>query len=231
MWLVKRLTPIQESRYSGTLQQDSRQDHWKYGKWALGTAMLTWIPGNINYLLLPIWGNLQDAGIYRALLNLFLPIMHITTALSGLLIPTFVNARNSAKFSKLIRRLFILFVITPAIYWLILGLTAEPLIQFLYAGKYVEFSKLLWIAGLIPIIVAVVAVSSAVLKSLELPQKIFIAYAFSTATMLTIGVGLLIMLGVRGALIGWLLSYAVTGAVLLSMVVITQRKAFENYMK
>ena len=231
MWLVKRLTPIQESRYPGTLQQDSRQDHWKYGKWALGTAMLTWIPGNINYLLLPIWGNLQDAGAYRALLNLFLPVMHITTALGGFLIPTFVNARSSAKFSKLICRLLILFVVTPTIYWLILGLTAEPLIRFLYAGKYVEFSKLLWIAGLIPIISAVVAVSGAVLRALELPDKVFIAYACSTATMLTIGVGLLIMLGVRGALIGWLLSYAVTGAVLLSMAVIIQRKASKIYMK
>jgi len=218
MWLVKRLITIQESRYSVTLQQDSRQDHWNYGKWALGTAMLTWIPGNINYLLLPIWGNLQDAGAYRALLNLFVPVMHITTALGGLLIPTFVNARGSAKFSKLIYRLLILFVITPTIYWLILGLTAEPLIQFLYAGKYVQFSKLLWIAGLIPIIAAVVAVSGGVLRALEL-------------TMLTIGVGLLIMLGVSGALIGWLLSYAVTGAVLLSMAVITQRNASKKYMK
>ncbi|MGD9245552.1 MAG: oligosaccharide flippase family protein [Desulfobacterales bacterium] len=231
MWLVKRLITIQESRYSVTLQQNSRQDHWNYGKWALGTAMLTWIPGNINYLLLPIWGNLQDAGAYRALLNLFLPVMHITTALGGLLIPTFVNAIGSTKFSKLICRLLILFVITPTIYWLVLGLTAEPLIKFLYAGKYVQFSKLLWIAGLIPIIAAVVAVSGAVLRALELPNKVFIAYACSTATMLTIGVSLLIMLGVSGALIGWLLSYAVTGAVLLSMAVITQRKASKKYMK
>ena len=223
IWLVKKLTPIQESRYSGTLQKDSRQDHWEYGKWALGTAMLTWIPGNLNCLLLPIWGNLQDAGAYRALLNLFLPVMHITTAVGGLLIPTFVNVRDSEKFSKLIYRLFILFIITPTIYWLILGLTAEPLIQFLYAEKYVYFSKLLWIAGLIPIIAAVVAVSGAVLRALELPNKVFIAYAWSTATTLTIGVGLLIMLGVKGALIGWFLSYAVAGAVLVSMAVITQR--------
>ena len=222
IWLVKKLTPIQESRYTGTLQKDSRQDHWKYGKWALGTAMLTWIPGNINYLLLPIWGNLQDAGTYRALLNLFLPVMHITTAVGGLLIPTFVNVRDNEKFSKLIYRLFILFIITPIIYWLILGLTGQPLIQFLYAGKYVYFSKLLWIAGLIPIIAAVVAVSGAVLSALELPNKVFIANAWSTAATLTIGVGLLIMLGVKGALIGWFLSYAIAGAVLVSMAVITQ---------
>jgi O-antigen/teichoic acid export membrane protein len=224
IWLVKRLIPIQESKYSSTLKQDTRQDHWKYGKWALGTAMLTWIPGNINYFLLPLWGNLQDAGAYRALLNLFLPVMHITTAFGGLLIPIFVNARSSEKFLKLIFRLLILFVASPIIYWLILGVTAQPLIQFLYAGKYVEFSELLWIAGLIPIIAAVVAVSAAVLKALELPNKIFIAYACATATMLTIGIGLLVMLGVRGALIGWFLSYTVTGAVLLPMAVITHRK-------
>ena len=228
IWLVKRLTSIQESRYSGILQKDSRQDHWKYGKWALGTAMLTWIPGNINYILLPIWGNLQDAAAYRALLNLLLPVMHITTALSGLLIPTFVSAMDSEKFSKLICRLFILFIITPTIYWLILGLTAEPLIQFLYAGNYVEFSELMWIAGLIPILEAVGSVSGAVLRAFELPNKVFIAYASSTATTLTIGVGLLIMLGVRGAMFGWFLSYAVTDAVLLSMTMITLRNVFKN---
>ena len=104
-------------------------------------------------------------------------------------------------------------------------------IQFLYAEKYVYLSKLLWVAGLIPIIAAVVAVSGAVLRALELPNKVFIAYAWSTATTLTIGVGLIIILGVKGALIGWFLSYVVAGAVLVSMTVITQRNASKYYMK
>src|SRR5207237_297475 len=37
-------------------------DHWRYGRWSLATAAVSWIPLNVYYALLPAWIGLSGAG-------------------------------------------------------------------------------------------------------------------------------------------------------------------------
>ena len=37
-------------------------DHWRYGKWAMATAGVAWLPTNIYFVLLPAWVGLGRPG-------------------------------------------------------------------------------------------------------------------------------------------------------------------------
>lgn len=214
LWLVFQLKVDGKVEGRG-LQRESLGDHWNYGRWSVGTALLMWFPGNSFILFLPTWWGLEASAAYRAMLNLLLPVMNFTTALGSLLLPSFVRLRASPGFYSSVSRIALLFLLAPVLYWFLLGLFGDQIIQILYAGRYSSYSKLLWLAGLIPAMSALSNVNGAALRALELPNRIFFAYLFSTSVALTAGLGLVWMRGVEGALIGWALAYAVTATVMV----------------
>src|SRR6202012_4374638 len=61
--------------------------HWAYGRWALATSIVVWIPGNVYYAILGRQSGLAQAGELRALLNLFIPLGHILNSLTKILLP------------------------------------------------------------------------------------------------------------------------------------------------
>ena len=228
LWLVRQLSVPRAPKKASELMRVSMRDHWNYGQWALGTAILTWVPGNAFLLLLPTWWGLEASGTYRAMLNLLLPMMNVTTALGTVLLPALVKQKAKGGFRGLTLRLTLLFMVAPVIYWLLLGSFGEPIIRLLYGGKYLEYAHLLWLAALIPVFAAAAAVSGAALRALELPNKLFIAYAWSTALTLTVGLALVYLQGVSGALLGWLLAYIVTTGVLTLLLLRNLDKDIEH---
>jgi O-antigen/teichoic acid export membrane protein len=103
-----------------------------------------------------------------------------------------------------------MFTLLPLVYWLILGFWGEELTRLAYDGIYGEYVTWLWLAGMIPLVAAAVNVMGAVLRALELPNKVLVAYGFSATTALTVGLPLIYVWGVVGALVGWLIAYLVT---------------------
>jgi O-antigen/teichoic acid export membrane protein len=72
-------------------------DHWIYGRWAIGTVFLMWFPGNIAYILLPAWWGLEANAAVRALMNLVLPIQHAIAALGTLALPVLSSSFYNKK--------------------------------------------------------------------------------------------------------------------------------------
>lgn len=214
LWLVYQLRAVAGANSGSDLARESLIDHWRYGRWAIGTAVLMWFPGNSFLLFLSSWWGLEASAAYRAILNLLLPIMNITTALGGVLLPLLVRARARQSFGRTVFRFTILFLAGPIIYWLLLGVFGEYVLHLLYDSKYGGNPLVLWLAGLIPVMAAISNVGGAALRALELPNLIFFTYACSATVALTAGLALVHMWGVQGSFIGWLLTYAVTASVM-----------------
>jgi Polysaccharide biosynthesis C-terminal domain len=207
-WIATRLPINWPPLVSKGLCREVLQDHWGYGRWAAAGHALTWIPGNVYYLLLPAWGGLEASAVFKALMNLIMPILHANTALSALLVPTLVRARRDGGFGRLVCLALALLTLGSALYLVLLGLFHHQLVTWLYRGQYREYADLLWLLGFSLLITGAVNVLGAVLRALERPDRVFWAYLWTTGVALTLGFGFIAAWGVVGAAVGYLLSTA-----------------------
>jgi O-antigen/teichoic acid export membrane protein len=217
LWLAVRLRVKLPSLWGDDLTREAIRDHWRYGRWSVGNQALNWVPMNIYYLLLPVWGGLAAGASFKALMNLVMPMLQAVWALSILLLPTLVWARDEgrAKLNSRVRLALVPFVVGPAIYWLLLGLFHQPLVSWLYDGQYTEGAALMWILGLSPIVASVKQVLSQSLRALERPDWLFLAYTVSAIIALTLGTGLVYLWGIVGAGMGLVICQGVTAALAL----------------
>jgi O-antigen/teichoic acid export membrane protein len=212
LWLAVRLRIKRPPHFRrDKLPYAALVDHWRYGRWSVATQALTWAPGNIYFLLLPLWGGLEASASLKALSNFVMPASMAIAALSTLLLPSLTQARGEARFGTLVRYNTVLFVLGSLVYWLFLSLFDDSLVAWLYGGQYREDAQLLWILGLIPLAISVSSVLGAALRAFERPDQVFWAYAFSTILGLTLGVTLMIAWGVVGAAVG-LVAYSAATA-------------------
>jgi len=217
VWLAIRLRVKRPPLRGSELVRDAFENHWRYGRWSIANETLNWIPMNSYYLLLPILGGLAAGASLKALMNLVMPMLQAIWALSILLLPTLVRARDGEGpgFDSRVRLALVLFVLGPLSYWMILGLFHHPLVAWLYGGRYTEHAALLWLLGLSPIVASVKQVMGQSLRALERPDRLFWAYLFSAAATLTLGTGMVYLWGLAGAVAGFLFSQAVTAALAL----------------
>ena len=188
--------------------RDILNAHWTYGRWALATSVLSWVPSNLYFLLLPIWAGLESSGALRASLNLVMPLMHIFTALGSALLPIFVKSRTRADFTAITCRIFTALLLASVIYWLLVKHFGSIVIQWVYQENYTLYGNFLWVIGLLPVAVAATSVFGNALRALEKPRTLFISYICSTVVTLTAGIWLVANWGVVGAALGWVIAYA-----------------------
>ena len=165
--------------------------HWEYGKWALGTCVVGWIPNYVYIPLVSSFSGIAAAGELRALMNFSAPLLQTFAALSMLFLP--YAARVQAEQGKhaasvLGRRLAFLFVGAGAAYWAVLIPLRVPLFNLVYGGKYVESSYLIplfalettfWCAALGPAIL---------LRAMESPRSLFFANGAASVIALVFGI-------------------------------------------
>ncbi len=198
-------------RYRGwkeLIPKEPALDHWAYGRWALASALATWMAWNAYYLALPLWFGLQSAGALRALLNLVNPINHSMMAVGMLALPLFVRHREGrglARMRQTVRRVAGALAAGSMVYFVILWLFGERLIHLLYAGRYEGYSGLpLLLAGLSPLAAACSIVLGGALNACMRPDKVFWGYLAAGGTALSFGLWLSERWGVAGALGGML---------------------------
>lgn len=217
LWLVMRLRVQWPPLRNGGLVRSTLEDHWKYGRWSIANQGLNWVPMNIYYLILPVWGGLAAGASFKALMNLIQPMLQAVWTLSILLLPALVQARDEGyeRFNSRIRLALIPFVVGPGVYWLLLGLFNQPLVSWLYGGQYVEDAGLLWLLGLSPIVASFKQVIGQSLRALERPDWLFMAYTISAVVALSIGTGLMYLWGIFGAGIGLVVCQGITAVLAL----------------
>lgn len=209
-WLWRRQAAGRGEPEGARLGEVARE-HWSYGRWALAASLLSWVPTNVYYLLLPLWGGLEAAAALRAMTNLVLPILHLTTAVGAILLPTFVRAREEGTLRAIAWGSVGAFALAAAAYYVLVVAFRVPLVAWLFDGKYDAYTGLVWVLGVLPLTAAVTAVAGDVLRAQQRPERVFWAYVAATAAALTLGVAAVAAWSVQGAALGLVLSSTVTG--------------------
>ena len=188
------------------------KDHWTYGRWAIGTVFLMWIPGSIAYTLLPIWWGLEASAKVRALMNLVLPIQHAIAALGMLVLPVLSSSFNieKSRFINLLKKFFIAFVLCSLLYGIFLILVRKYVTFVLYGNRYIFTDWLIIVTAVQPIVIAATTITTGALRSMERSDLVFKSYGFTTLVALMIGSLLVWCFGISGAVVSMLLSSLTT---------------------
>lgn len=212
LWILGRLRHGSVSAAGeGLSRGEVFRDHWSYGRWAVASSGLSWIPGNLYYVLLPAFAGLEAAGALRAVSNLVLPITHFQQALGSLLLPALSSAApRKTRFHRLLWASLAAFVGGAVLYGIVLTALRTPIIGWLYHGAYKDTTGLVPIIALFPVAAALSIVLGSALRALEQPQHVFWAYMASTVFTITIGIWGMARWGLTGAAIGLLFSSLVT---------------------
>ena len=206
------------ARPDDDLERDAQEQHRSYGSWAAATGALEWFNGYLPVLLLPLWAGLAATGGLRALLNLVLPVLHATAALTKLLVPVFVRARDSAAQHRLALRVGGGMVAGAVAWAALIGVFGSEILTVVYDGKFDDLAGYLWLVGLLPLAAVVANVAMAVLRAQERPEAVFAARAAASGTAATVGAGLTFSLGIAGALLSDLVTVLVEAAVMVGLV-------------
>lgn len=198
--------------------------HWGYGRWALASAAMMWIPANVFYpVLSSLWG-LAQAGELKALTNLAAPMLQIYAALSSLFLPyaARVQAREgSAGAQAVVRRISLLCVSGAIVYWTVLLLFRGPVFHFLYSGRYLEVAHLLPVVAVGSIAGSAFFGPATVLRAMESPISVFGATFASSCIALIVGIPATKFLGLRGAV--WSMALADSLALVVALILFRRK--------
>lgn len=165
--------------------------HWEYGRWALGTCVVGWIPNYVYIPLVSSFHGMAMAGELRALMNLAAPVLQTYAALSMLFLPYAARVQSEngrANASSLNRRLAALFVAGSLAYWAVLIPLKAPIFRFLYAGKYLDSAYLIPLFALETTIWSASLGPAILLRAMESPQSLFVANGAASLVAVLFGV-------------------------------------------
>ncbi|HZP87841.1 MAG TPA: hypothetical protein VFB54_13580 [Burkholderiales bacterium] len=192
--------------------------HWQYGRWSALTSSLRWSTNYAYYLLLPLYLGLEASAVLRAHMNLILPILHVNSALYGILIPQFTRTfarQGRLELWRFVRMVLVLYAVGALIFWAALTVFAEQIFALLYSGQYQVDIRLFALLGLLPLSGGIAGVLESALLAAGRPKLAPIGYAVSALMTLTVGWGLLMRHGVVGAGMGMLTASVATAATMV----------------
>jgi len=209
--LLLRFRP--DPRCGRVLLREAAKSHWRYGRWALGSSLVIWVPGNIFYSITSAILGLGSAGAFRALMNLSYPVTHTCNALSLLVQPQLSGAAARSGGRSTLRGVAAIggLYAAGALFWLaVIALGSGRLWRLLYGNHFHSSSGLaVWI--LVGVVFQVAAYAPAVgLRALQAPALVFGAYSIAAVACLAVGIPATQRWGLPGAVASW------AGALLLS---------------
>ncbi len=201
--------------------------HWGYGRWALGSAVAIWFTGAIYYPLLSSFHGLADAGALKALMNFSSPVGQAFAAMSLLSLPyaAGIHHQNSSGGSHhLAAKLALIYAGGTILYWLVIVFFRAPIVDHLYAGKYMEITGLIpWLA--LGSVLRISATSQAIiLRAMHAPSLVFVAYGAASVVDIVAGIPCTWAFGLWGAVFTLVLSSAV--ALVVTSVILHCRPRF-----
>jgi O-antigen/teichoic acid export membrane protein len=210
-WILGQLRTASASVEAGPSRREVLQDHWSYGRWSLASSALSWVPGNLYYLVLPMFADVKAVGALKAVSNLVMPILHFNSALASLLLPALASAaKKKSHFNRLVAAGLAVLGGSSLLYWTMLATFRVPIVNAIYRGAYGDTAALVPIIALLPFGAACSDVLGAAVRALERPQQVFWAYIASASATVTLGIWAVAAWGQTGAAIGLLVSSCVT---------------------
>jgi O-antigen/teichoic acid export membrane protein len=204
--------------------QEVWQRHWQYGKWALGSAAMMWVPANVYFPLVGSLKGMAQAGELKALMNFATPMLQFYGAIALLLLPhaTRVHAQQSTDaLRKAALRITLLCVAGSVAYWAVFLVFHRTVFRILYSGRYTEVEYLLPVVALASLSWSAFFGPATVLRAMEAPDQVFGAVTLASCVSVLVGVPATKLLGVQGAVWGMAISEAIA---FLAVTVLLVRK-------
>lgn len=179
------------------------EKHWTYGRWALASSLVAWIPAYIFLPLLTAFVGMAQSGELKALTNFVAPLDQTLAALSLLFLPHAARVRaeqSHRNVRALTRNLLALSIAGSAVYWLLVINLKGPIFGLLYSGKYANVAYLLPAVALGSILWSAAYGPAIVLRAMESPKSVFTAYLVTSAICVVIGIPATKYLGLKGAI-------------------------------
>ncbi|HAX97553.1 MAG TPA: hypothetical protein DCY12_01295 [Candidatus Atribacteria bacterium] len=211
IWFFYKLKSNFKSNTTFLSRNEILENHWRYGRWALATSILSWIPNNLFFSVLAFQGNFLENAALKAIMNTILPIQHSFNAITTVLVPDFVKVaieKSVQGIRKAIVKPFLIFTIIAILYFIFLSIFKDWVLFLLYQDKYIIYAYLLPYVGIIPIFGAGFNVFTSALRALNRPKEIFWSYFFTSFFIISIGVYLVLTFGIIGAIISIIFSSA-----------------------
>ena len=208
------LTAGQAEDPCGTTTRTVAAAHWGYGRWAAVTAVIGFMPGNIYYYVLPLFTGLAATAALKAMVNIALPVLLASSALSSLLLPALVRRRGTPAFARVVRFAVFGTAATLIAFWVAVGAFHSTIVAEVYRGRYLEASSLLWVIGAFPVVGGLSAVFATALRAEENPRAVFNATLVAALVSMALGIPLAARSGIRGAAVGMAAYSAITAGVL-----------------
>ncbi len=187
-------------------ERSTIKEHIRYGRWAVVANVLSWIPGNLYILVIPIFFYDEMAGELRAVLNVLLPILQFQAAISPIILPSLVRRASTPGYLKTVFRLS-LFMAFPGLVWMVvLGFWGDWVMNLLYAGKYEAPSSLLILFCGGVVLSGLIMVTAASLRAIERPDAVMKGYLGATIACLLVGLPLTKTYGLSGVAWGMIAS-------------------------
>jgi len=196
------------------------KEHWTYAKWAVATAFVFQFTTQGYFWLVGAVLSLKEVGDLKAMYLIVAPVDQIFIAMSLPLVPA-LAARYAANRTKdllsLWKRYALVTVGVTSFFALFLRVTGGLLMHVLYAGKYDDLARHLFVLSLLPLFLGLGNTMYLVLIASEEPKLVSIAYVCSAAMTFMAGIPLVMHFGLWGAVYGMLLSgLTYTGALALA---------------
>ncbi len=192
-------------------------EQWRFGKWLLGTTLLTWTSGQLYPMLVAGFVSLGATGAMKAMLTIMGPTHLFLNAMGPLFMPRAATAYQQGH-APAARAFFrkILWVTAPLmlIYCLGVAAFAHPVVRLLYGDQYAEYSWFLAILALVYALIYLRTVVTVILRSMGVTAPIFVANLWSTVVVLTLGVAAVYSLGVVGAGLGMIVHGVLVNVIL-----------------
>lgn len=203
VWLLCRLKPTLRRQHLSPSLSETWTQHWSYGRWALATSVLLWIPSHVYYPLVTGYHGIASAGELRVLLNFMLPIENMTAALS-LLFQSYVARlyyeQGTPQIARVSWQLTLLYSLVAGVYWGLLLVFRQQVLHGLYGPKYIHLSPLMAWLALASIVQIAIAGPIMGLRAITSPASVFVAYAIAACVTVLVGIPLTAMFGLQGAL-------------------------------
>jgi O-antigen/teichoic acid export membrane protein len=206
VWLIDQLelpVPVMAFRRSDMVWQ-VMTEHWQYGRWSVLAGLLSWIPLNIWYTALPVLSDLKQAAAFRALFNFALPAVQCYAALSSVLIPMFVLAKQHGRLGSAVGIILAVVTASASVFVVTVDLFQDVLFDWLYHGQYKDHASLVWPAVLVSIPIAANVVFSAALQALRQPNRLVLGFGVGAITTVLVGLPATAAWGLSGAVAGQL---------------------------
>ena len=224
--------PLRSTHYKNLASKLKKHIH--YSKWVLLTAIIIQGASQGYIWLIGFELSLSDIGVYRAILNVIVPISLLCTGMSLTCIPLLSAKYSSGDitgFNRIFRNIVFFSIGVACILYNIIWFYGDWLLKFLYADNFSSHTEMLNILALGAVLIVIFNPLNDYSKSVEQPSRVFNAYLGSAITTFTLGYYLIAKYTLLGAAWGFVFTNLIFGIVLFMYFCFDKKLLIYDYFK